>query len=134
MEWNWFCDGVGVKFFATTASLIRRNPAPCPVGWGCEAVILHCVISLRMGGVQFPFPLQPFVVLCRTDCMFELILRNFDDLLTVCLSIFISIFNQLDPQNLFHNKFNFMPLHASSTCSSSGGQNCITQSLVSSDL
>ena len=38
-------------------------------------------------------------------------------LLTVLhLSIFISVFNQLDAQNLFHNKFYFMPLHVSSTC------------------
>ena len=42
---------------------------------------------------------------------------NFDVLLTVLhLSIFISVFNQLDAQNLFHNKFYFMPLHVSSTC------------------
>jgi len=31
-------------------------------------------------------------------------------------SLFISVFNQLDAQNLFHNKFYFMPLHVSSTC------------------
>ena len=30
-------------------------------------------------------------------------------------SKFISVFNQLDAQNLFHNKFYFMPLHVSST-------------------
>ena len=41
---------------------------------------------------------------------------NFDVLLTVHLSIFISLFNQLDAQNLFHNKFYFMPLHFSSKC------------------
>jgi len=29
---------------------------------------------------------------------------------------FISVFHQLDAQNLFHNKFYFMPLHVSSTC------------------
>jgi len=29
---------------------------------------------------------------------------------------FISVFNPLDAQNLFHNKFYFMPLHVSSTC------------------
>jgi len=33
----------------------------------------------------------------------------FDVLLTVHLSIFISVFNQLDAQNLFYNKFYFMP-------------------------
>jgi len=31
-------------------------------------------------------------------------------------NVFISVFNQLDAQNLFHNKFYFMPLHVSSTC------------------
>ena len=40
----------------------------------------------------------------------------FDVLLTMHLSIFISVFNQLDAQNLFHNKFYFMPLDVSSTC------------------
>ena len=29
--------------------------------------------------------------------------------------MFISVFNQLDAQNLFYNKFYFMPLHVSST-------------------
>jgi len=32
------------------------------------------------------------------------------------LYIFISVFNQLDAQNLFQNKFYYMPLHDSSTC------------------
>jgi len=41
---------------------------------------------------------------------------TFDVLLTVHRSIFISVFNQLDAQNLFNNKFYFMPLHVSSTC------------------
>jgi len=40
---------------------------------------------------------------------------RFDVLLTVHLSIFISVFNQIDAQNLYHNKFCFMPLHVSST-------------------
>jgi len=41
--------------------------------------------------------------------------QYFDVLLTVHLSIFISVINQIDAQNLFHNKFYFMPLHVSST-------------------
>jgi len=41
---------------------------------------------------------------------------NFDVLLTVHLSIFISVFNQLDAQSLFRSKFYFMPLHVLSTC------------------
>jgi len=46
----------------------------------------------------------------------EYFVSNFDVLLTVHLSIFISVFNQLDAKNLFHNKFYFMPLHVSNTC------------------
>jgi len=40
----------------------------------------------------------------------------FDVLLTVHLSIFISVSNQLDAQNLFHNKFYLMPLHDTRVC------------------
>ena len=40
---------------------------------------------------------------------------DFDILLSVHLSIFISVFYQLDAQNLFYRKFYFMPLHVSST-------------------
>jgi len=39
---------------------------------------------------------------------------NFEVLLTVHLSIFFLEFNQFDAQNLFHNKFYFIPLHVSS--------------------
>ena len=57
----------------------------------------------------------------------------FDVLLTMHLSIFTSVINQLDAQNfcftisLFHASTCFEPIY-----SSSGGQNCITQPLVSS--
>ena len=51
------------------------------------------------------------------NCLVPGTLYSYSDiLLTVHLSIFISVFNQLDAQNLFHNKFHFMPLHVSSTC------------------
>jgi len=39
-----------------------------------------------------------------------------DVLLTVHLSIFISVINQLDEQNFCFTKVYFMPLHVSSTC------------------
>ena len=59
----------------------------------------------------------------------------FDVLLTVHLSIFISVLNQLDAQTFC---FTISLFHASTCfehmCSSSGGQNCITQPLVSSHL
>ena len=58
-----------------------------------------------------------------------------DVLLTVHLSIFISVINQLDAQNFC---FTISLFHASAyfehMCSSSGGQNCIIQPLVSSHL
>ena len=57
----------------------------------------------------------------------------FHVLLTVHLNIFISVINQLDAQYFC---FRISLFHASTcfehTCSSSGGQNCITQPLVSS--
>jgi len=60
---------------------------------------------------------------------------NFDVLLTVHLSIFISVINQHDAQNFC---FTISLFHASTCfehmCSSSGGQNCITQPLVSLHL
>jgi len=34
----------------------------------------------------------------------------------LAIHVFISVSNQLDAQNLFHNKFYFMPLYVSSTC------------------
>jgi len=70
-----------------------------------------------------------------TQVHFQLYITFFDVLLTVHLSTFISVINQLDAQNacftisLFHD----------STCiehmySSSEGQNCNTQPLVSSHV
>ena len=59
--------------------------------------------------------------------------RCFDLLLTVHLSIFISVINQLAVQNFC---FTVSLFHASTCfehmCSSSGGQNCITQPLMMS--
>ena len=52
-----------------------------------------------------------------------------DVLLTVHLSIFISVFNQIYAQNLFHNKFYFMPLHVSSTCAHHQGVKITVHSL-----
>jgi len=67
--------------------------------------------------------------------LYEHNITNFDVLLTVRLSIFISVINQLDGQNFC---FTISSFHASTyfehMCSSSGGQKCITQSLVPSHL
>ena len=69
------------------------------------------------------------------DVLLTVHLSIFIVLLTVHLSIFISVINQLDAQNFC---FTISLFHASTCfehmCSSSGGQNCITQPLVSSHL
>ena len=51
-----------------------------------------------------------------TQLYCQLYITCFDVLLTVHRSIFISVFIQFDAQNLFHNKFYFVPMHDSSTC------------------
>jgi hypothetical protein len=65
--------------------------------------------------------------------VFTMSIINFDVLLTVHLSIFISVINQIDAQNFC---FTISLFHASTCfehmCWLSGGQNCITQPLVSS--
>ena len=66
--------------------------------------------------------------------MHKIVKFIFDVLLTVHLSIFISVINQLDvKKNLFYNKFViFLYMFRALLCSSSGGQNRIIQHLVSS--
>jgi len=75
------------------------------------------------------------------DCSYSIIWTTITHLifssvsLTVHLGIFISVINQLDAQ---HFCFTISLFHASTCfehmCSSSGGQNCIIQHLVSSHL
>ena len=65
--------------------------------------------------------LNIFIVLLSVHLSIFIVLPSvhlsiFIVLLSVHLSIFISVVNELDAQNLFHNKFYFMPLHVSSTC------------------
>jgi len=66
-------------------------------------------ICLRWYLAQIFLERETFVEKIRRHILFV------DVVLTVHLSIFISVFNQLDAQHLFHNKFYFMPLHVSST-------------------
>ena len=72
----------------------------------------------RTNTVVFPDDGPIFAEACR-DC--------FDVLLTVRLSIFILVFNQLDTQNLFYNKFYFMPIHVSSTYRCDDTRDCVMQ-------
>ena len=78
-----------------------------PVLQKCGIFLYGKIISKRQN-VSLSF-LRTFEYLRRATVIF------FDVLLSVHLSIFISKFNQLDTQNLFHNKFYFMPLHVSIT-------------------
>jgi len=76
-----------------------------------------------------------YVIMNKIHVRLEQRIVDFDVLLTVHLSVFISVINQLDAQNFC---FTVSLFHASTCfedmCSSSGGQNCIIQPLVSSQL
>ena len=52
----------------------------------------------------------------RTENWEKRIIRNIHFIETWTKIKFISVFNQVDAQNLFQNKFYFMSLHVSSTC------------------
>jgi len=75
------------------------------------------------------------LIQCRRYIFTNVYRIFFDVLLTVHLSIFISVINQPDAQNFC---FTISLFHASTCfehmCSTSGGQNCIIQHLVSSHL
>ena len=61
--------------------------------------------------------------------------QNFDVLLAVHLSIFISEINQLDAQNLFYNKFiSCLYMFRAPCAHCQEVENCITHPLVSSHL
>jgi len=84
-----------------------------------------------------PILIKHFLTLCprrapgSQNQKTNLYIYFFDVLLTVHLSIFISVINQLDAQNFC---FTISLFHASTCfehmCSSSGDHNCITQPLV----
>jgi len=71
----------------------------------------------------------------KNVCIIELIIYVRTIYLFIHKATFISVINQLDAQNFC---FTISLFHASKCfehmCSTSGGQNCITQSLVSSHL
>ena len=90
----------------------------------------NCLICCRLLLLHLP---QSGYIGCKCKLPFiheiAAVIAFFDVLLTVHLSIILAI-NRLNKQNLYYT-----PLHVLSTmCSSSGGQNCIIQSLVSSHI
>ena len=131
--------------------LLSRQPMRCyfPCHYQCTTVLQrpaqldsnslwHCLCSWTDSRL-FLWSSSPCDVSYqqwRTYCsQHQQSLINFVVLLTVHLSIFISVINQLDAQNFC---FTISLFHASTCfehmCSSSGGQNCIKQPLVSSHL
>jgi len=96
---------IGVQLISVVGSSL--NP-PCPDGLPYLAKS-HLQISRSLTGGKTPWTWNRhcfFLVSSYTKNTF---------FLTFC-SPCISIFNQLDAQNLFHVKFYLMPLHVSSTC------------------
>jgi len=78
--------------------------------WFC---LCHCAsfqTTSGCSGLWVDQSLATAVGLSVTKC------RNYNVLLTLHLCIFISVSNQLDAQNLFHNKLYSIPQHVSSTC------------------
>jgi hypothetical protein len=68
-----------------------------------------------LGAIQyviFQIPVHNLIV----SCLNTFIVSGYSLCCVVHCVLFISVFNQLDAQNLFHSKFYFMPLHVSSTC------------------
>jgi hypothetical protein len=85
-------------------------------------LFVHCLNCYRRKGVCC-------VLLRRADwfvvtVQFIFFLRFADR-----VSQYISVFNQLDAQNLFYNNFYFMPLHVSSTCAHHQGVKIVLHSL-----
>jgi len=91
----------------------------------CVVEILYVYIYIY----TYPIHIQYAILYKNMDFV------NFDVLLTLHLSIFISVINQPDAQNFC---FTISLFHASTCfehmCSSSRGQNCITQPLVLSHI
>ena len=93
----------------------------CAIDYVCKRHVCYCISCLKSHALLMTFKNN--------------VHPNFYFLLTVHLSIFISVINQIDAQNFC---FTISLFHASTCfehmCSSSGGQNCITQPLVPSHL
>ena len=91
----------------------------------CVRLCLHSSIFL-LANIYVLISLQVRLEFSMSITLIKLLF--FDVLLTVHLSIFISVINRLDAQNFC---FTISLFHASTCfkhmCSSSGGQNCITQ-------
>jgi len=117
------CSAYAIKF-RTFTIIYNRNSSP---------TVIHNLFCLNLSShkVYWPWINWPLFIVRPQPTW-----TNFDVLLTVLhLSIFISVTDQLDAQNfcltirLFHACTCFEHM-----CSSSVGQNCITQPLVSSHL
>ena len=108
-KWSTPACGLGLM-----AILILMNDSVMLL-WKCRRVCPHSCAFWRVS-LHFCFFFISLGFRFGSVLRTQNIITSCDVLLTVHLSIFISVFNQLDVQNLFHNKFYFMPLHVSSTC------------------
>jgi len=74
----------------------------------------------RMGEMEIRIKFWPETLNANQDIYGKILLNGTLDVYGLRVTgqkiQFISVFNQLDEQNLFHNKFYFMLLHVSSTC------------------
>jgi hypothetical protein len=110
--------------------------------WLCNLVYLSQYLTNLMHKICFTvsfisrlYMFRAHVLIIRRSKYAISTKYDFDILLTVHLSVFIAVLNELDAQNLFHSNFYCIRLHVSSTCAHHQEVKiCITQHLVSSHL
>jgi len=98
-------DGLPLKHWAVWSKLY----VPSPFIWYRPQPLQKKVVSNYRSHLP-PIKKQYIVTNIQTTSHYRF---TIDENLNM---LFISVFNQIDAQNLFQNKFCFMPLHVSSTC------------------
>ena len=92
------------------------KPTQCPAQWAPGALfrVVWIVLRLKMSGAVSPFPIH-LLDEKKETCLLTTVMPNCTSFqFFLLLSWFISLFNQLDAQNLFQNKFYFIPIQVSS--------------------
>jgi len=131
-KWSWLVDSILAPRFRKCMALHKYSPGVSKGKLHISFTFVPCILILSKFYLftnWFTNELSLKIILKFTLKQ----LQHFDVWLTVHLSIFISVINQPDAQNVC---FTVSLFHASTCfehmCSSSGCQNCITQPLVSS--
>ena len=129
-----FLNGYAILNSWSVRDSVQETTDSDLIGQSVDSATVNCCIVFRRTSLRSStIPSHKHISLNNYVTLTPLFIYFFDVLLTVHLSIFISVINQLDAQNFCFT----ISLFYASSCfeqmrSSSGGQNCITQPLVSS--